>query len=94
MNNISKRRLGFAFGITGALLYLGCVIVMVTVGREGTIQFFNSILHGLDVDSIIRMKISWWKALIGLAETFILSWLIGFCVASFYNISPFKEKHS
>ncbi len=94
MNKIKIKRLGFAFGITSALLYLGCVIVMITVGRDGTIQFFNSILHGLDVGSIIRMNIAWWEALIGIAETFILGWLIGACIAAFYNISTLKEKHS
>lgn len=93
MNKINIKRLGFAFGITGAMLYAGCVIVMVTVGREGTIQFFNSILHGLDVSSIIRMKISWWEVLMGITETFILSWLIGACIAAFYNISNFKKKN-
>jgi hypothetical protein len=90
MNTINIKQFGMAFGLTGALLYLGCIILMVTVGREATIQFFNNLLHGLDTSSIIRMKVPWWEALIGLTETFIISWLVGACIAAFYNISMKK----
>ena len=64
---------------------------MATVGREGTIKFFNSLLHGLDVSNIIRMDIPLWEAGIGLVQTFVIAWLIGACVAMFYNIS-FNKK--
>ncbi|ARS37995.1 DUF5676 family membrane protein [Pontibacter actiniarum] len=85
MNRINVKKLGFAFGATGALLYIGCVLVMATVGREGTIKFFNSLLHGLDVSAVIRMEIPFWEALIGIVETFILAWLVGACIAAIYN---------
>lgn len=94
MNTINIKKLGFAFGITGVILYLGCIILMATVGREGAIKFFNSLLHGLDVSSIIRMQISWGEALIGIVETFIIAWFIGACIACFYNISIKKAKIS
>ncbi len=87
MNIINIKRFGLAFGLTGAVLYLGCVILMATVGHDGTVKFFNSILHGLDTSSFIRMQVPWWEALIGLVETFILGWLVGACIACFYNIS-------
>ncbi len=87
MNNINIKRFGLAFGLTGALLYLGCILVMVTVGREGTIQFFNSLFHGLDTSSIIRMYVPWWEGLIGIVEIFIIGWLVGACIAAIYNVS-------
>ena len=49
MYRLNVKKLGFAFGLTGALIYLGCMIVMSTAGREATIEFFNSLLHGLDM---------------------------------------------
>tara|TARA_B100000508_G_scaffold137492_1_gene132149 strand:- start:17394 stop:17687 length:294 start_codon:yes stop_codon:yes gene_type:complete len=91
MGKINVKKLGMAFGLTGVFLYLGCIIVMATVGREGTIKFFNSLLHGLDVSNIIRMDIPLWEAGIGLVQTFVIAWLIGACVAMFYNIS-FNKK--
>lgn len=84
---INIRKFGFAFGITGALLYFGCAIIMFTTGHDGTVMFFNSLLHGLDVSTIIRMEISPVEELLGIVQTFILGWLIGACIAGFYNIS-------
>lgn len=93
MNTINIKRFGLAFGITGALLYLGCILVMATVGRDGTVLFFNSLLHGLDTSSIIRLHVPWWEALIGITETFIISWLIGALIASIYNIGGRKKQN-
>lgn len=82
---INVKRFGFAVGITWALLYLGCMIVMLTVGHDGSVKFFNSLLHGLDVSTIVRMNVPIWEAVVGIAETFALGWLVGACIAGFYN---------
>ena len=91
MNHINIRKFGLAFGITGALLYFGCTVVMLTLGHDSTVKFFNTLLHGLDVASIIRMDIPLVEVLTGLVQTFIISWLIGACIAGIYNIS-FNKK--
>ena len=85
MNHISIRKFGLAFGITGALLYFGCALVMLILGHNSTVKFLNTLLHGLDVSSIIRMDISPVEVLLGLVQAFILSWLIGACIAVIYN---------
>tara|TARA_R110002096_G_scaffold414853_1_gene616172 strand:- start:304 stop:576 length:273 start_codon:yes stop_codon:yes gene_type:complete len=85
MYRLNVKKLGFAFGLTGALIYLGCMIVMTTTGKEGTITFFNSLLHGLDTTSIIRMDVSLLEAFFGIIQIFILGWLTGACIAAFYN---------
>ena len=85
MNTLSIRRLGFAVGVTAALLYLGCVFVMLTVPHDVVIRFFNSLLHGLDTTSIIRVDVPIWEALIGIVQTFIIAWLTGALIAAFYN---------
>tara|TARA_R110000868_G_scaffold107999_3_gene295126 strand:- start:206 stop:481 length:276 start_codon:yes stop_codon:yes gene_type:complete len=85
MNRLNVKKLGFAFGLTGALIYLGCMIVMTTAGQEGSIAFFNSLLHGLDATSIIRMDVPPLEALLGIVQIFILGWLIGACIGAFYN---------
>ncbi|MGK2860301.1 MAG: DUF5676 family membrane protein [Chitinophagaceae bacterium] len=83
--SINAKKFGFAVGLTMALLYLGCAVVMATVGHDGTVKFFNSLLHGLDVSTIVRMKVSLAEAAVGIVETFVLGWLIGACIAGFYN---------
>jgi hypothetical protein len=79
------KKLGFAIGFSGALLYVGCILVMFTVGQEVTVKFFNSLLHGLDISSVVRSDIPLWEAGLGIVQTFILGWLIGTCIASLYN---------
>lgn len=85
MYRLNVKKFGFALGLTGALLYLGCMIVMLTAGQEGSIKFFNSLLHGLDTSQIIRMDVPLLEAFFGIVQTFILGWLIGACIAAFYN---------
>ena len=85
MDAINIKRFGFAFGTTFTFLYLGCVFVMATTGKEVAIRFFNSILHGLDVTSIIRMNMPMREMIIGTIEIFILGWFTGATIASIYN---------
>lgn len=84
---LNVKKFGLSLGLTGSILYLGCAVLMLTVGHDGTVKFFNSILHGLDVSSVVRMKIPLWEVAVGLIETFILGWLVGATIAAFYNAS-------
>ncbi len=92
MNSINIRKFGLAVGATGVLLYFGCILLMLTVGRDGTILFFNNLLHGLDTTSIIRMNVPIQEAIIGLVQTFVLGWLVGASIAGIYNYSMRKSK--
>lgn len=91
MGAINIKKFGLAMGSTFALLYLGCMIVMATAGKQGSIFFFNSLMHGLDVTSIIRMDMPLWEAAIGIVEIFILGWLTGASIAAIYNFSIKKK---
>jgi hypothetical protein len=82
---IDVKKSGLAFGLTSALLYLGCIVVIATVGHANTVKFFNSLLHGLDVSAIVRSDVPLWEAGIGIAETFIIGWLTGASIAGLYN---------
>ena len=77
-------------GLTGALLYLGCMLLLLAVGFEGSVKFFNNLLHGLDVSTIIRIDISIWESVLGITQTFILGWLTGACIAALYNLQNKK----
>lgn len=86
MHSISVRRAGLAVGGTLALLYLSCVFVMLTVPQEAVVRFFNSIMHGWDVEPIMRWDMPWWEGIVGVLEIFILGWLFGALAAVLYNI--------
>jgi hypothetical protein len=86
MNRIHIKSFGLATGVTAALLYLGCVMVMKLTGPELTKEFFNSLLHGIDVSTILRMDISITETVLGLLQIFMIAWLTGASIASIYNV--------
>lgn len=86
MNHIHIKSLGFAAGITAALLYLGCALVMNFTNAETTRTFFNGLFHGIDIGSILRMNITFQETAAGLIQTFVIAWLTGASVAAIYNI--------
>ena len=87
---INVKKMGLAVGLTAAVLHLGCVSVTLFTSRETTIAFFNSLLHGLDVTSILRTDMSVQETLYGFVQIFILGWLAGAAIASIYNFSFVK----
>ena len=91
MGVINVKKFGLAFGLTSLILYSGSILVMALTGRAGTIIFFNTLLHGLDVTSIIRMDMSLAEMLIGIVQAFIMAWLVGATIASIYNFHFIKQ---
>lgn len=85
MQTINSNRLGLALGLTGVILYLACMCLMLIAGKDGTIWFFNSILHGLDVSSVSRMSVPFGQTIAGILLTFGLGWVTGFLTGTFYN---------
>jgi uncharacterized protein DUF5676 len=90
MSTMDVKKAGFALGATFGLLYFGCVFVMLTVPKEAVVRFFNSIMHGWNVEPIMRWDMPWWEAVIGVIEITILGWLIGSLVAVLYNLGTRK----
>lgn len=91
MRTLSPIRLGLAMGVASTLSYLGCVFVMATVPQDVAIRFFNSIMHGVDVEPIMRWDMPWWEMVLGVLEVLILGWLFGAVIAVFYNIGVSKD---
>ena len=91
MNYIDVRKFGLATGLTELLLYIGCTLIMLIVGHDGSVKLFNIMLHGLDVSTIMSMDLSPKKELLGMVATFILACLIGLSIGAIYNYA-FKQK--
>jgi len=85
MNAINSNKLGLALGATGVLLYLGCMLLMLVAGQNGTTLFFNTVLHGLDVSTISRMNVPAAQSIVGILLTFGMGWITGFLTGSIYN---------
>ncbi len=88
--SINVKKLGLAFGLTAVLLYIGCIILMATVGHNATVNFSNNIFHGINVSGIICIDVPLWEAGFGLVQTFILFWLVGAYVGRYTTCLPGK----
>ncbi len=91
MKTLSVNRFGMAAGATAGLLYVGCTLLMLIAGHDGTTYVFNTLLHGLDVSGIVRMDMSVLQTCIGFLATVILGWLTGACVAWIYNMGQTRD---
>lgn len=91
MQALNVQRFSLAFGVASALLYMGCVVFMALLGKQNTVVFFNSLLHGLDVRLIIRMDVPFQDTVIGIIESFILGWVFGAIIGVVYNLGA-EEK--
>lgn len=85
MNKLSIPRFGFAVAAACTIAYVGCVFVMMTVPQETAIKFFNSLMHGVDVTTIMRWDMPIWETVLGTIETFVFGWLFGALIACCYN---------
>ena len=94
MRTLSVTRLGFALAMGSALSYIGCAFVMMTVPQDVAIRFFNSIMHGVDVTTIMRWDMPWWEMVVGVLQIFVLGWLFGSIIAVFYNVGLKETKAS
>lgn len=83
---IDPRKLGISIGFTFFLLYIGCMILMYYLGHDGTVTYFNNMLHGIDISTIVKMNVTLAEAFAGIIEIFILGTFIGICIGGFYNI--------
>jgi len=82
---LQPTKFGLAFGIAGVVLYLGCMLLMTSLGQDGTVWFFNSILHGFDISNSIRMDVPIVDSAAGIFFTGIIGFLMGWGVAIVYN---------
>jgi hypothetical protein len=85
MRTLSVTRFSLASGTTGAVLYLFCMTVTMTAPRAFVIDFFNSVLHGPGVTSIMRWETPWWEMVVGVLEVFVIGWLCEVILATVYN---------
>jgi hypothetical protein len=60
---------------------------MATVPQDSAVTFFNSLLHGLDVEPILKTSVPATQIALGLATTFVLGWFAGVLIGGIYNLS-------
>lgn len=83
---IQSIKLGIACASTGSIMYIGCAILMLILGHDGSVWFFNSILHGFDVETIMTMNVEWPNMISGILLTALLAGFSGWIAGNIYNL--------
>ena len=91
MNHIKVTKFGLAIGIAATLYYFACALVFMIGGRDVSIQYLNSILHGVDVSPILKESMTVGELCISLIDFFVITTLIGATVAAIYNWLAFDS---
>lgn len=86
MTTINPVRTGFATALTVSLLYLACILVIMIMPKETAVAFYNSVLHGIDISTILMSSMSLPQLVFGLINMFIIGWLVGATFAAVYNL--------
>ncbi len=85
MQKLSPLRFGVAVGIAGSVFYVACMIFMAIVPSETVIWLSNSLLHGVDITTIMRESVPLRQSAAGILSTFAGGWLFGSLTAWLYN---------
>ena len=86
MQKLSPLRFGISIGVVGAAFYIACMAFMATASTESVVWFSNSLLHGVDIESVMRESIPFDQSLVGILSTFVGGLIFGILSASIYNV--------
>lgn len=85
MNKLKPIKSAISAGITSVVIYLGCYLIMLLLGKESLVKLSNYLFHGVDFSSIINMDIPIGETLIGLIISFFFWGFIAFLYTTTYN---------
>jgi hypothetical protein len=88
MNSIQALRFGLASATTFSILYVICALA-VLLFPDGTLGFFNSWFHGLDL-ALLKppggRPLTFSQFLYGLFNAALTSFILAWVMAAFYNL--------
>lgn len=85
MQKLSPLRFGIAIGVAGAILYIACMVFMAVTPKENVAWISNSVLHGVNIQSVMRESVPLVQSLVGIVSTFVGGLIFGSLSACVYN---------
>ena len=93
MEKLNPHVLALSLGITAAVLYLICLVLVAVTPMPLVVTFVNSLQHSIDVSGLITAsKISISGILTGIFGWFIISAITGYIFAYVFNMINNKLK--
>ncbi len=88
---VNTIKLGIASGVVSVLVYVGCAILMMIVGKDSLVSISNLLFHGMEFENIIRETVPLTETLLGLLVSFLFWGIVGYLVGILYNLQLAKD---
>jgi hypothetical protein len=85
MIKLKPIKTGISAGITSVVIYLGCYLIMLILGKGSLVKLSNYLFHGVDFTTIINTNIPIEETILGIVISFFFWGLIGFLFTTIYN---------
>ena len=86
MNPLNPRHIGATLAATLSILYIACTLLIAIVPKEKAVSFYNSLIHTIDVSTILGDAPTIGDFFLGLLSIAAIGWLIGATFAAIYNL--------
>ena len=81
---LDAKKVGLALAVLFGIIYIVCALLFAIIPGT-TLNIFSSLFHGIDISQIARDSVSIGSTIVGLIETIILAFIIGWLYAKIYN---------
>ena len=92
MNKLSAVRFGLAVAVASALAYVACAVTLAVMPKDTAVRIFNALMHGMDIEPLMRTDVPLPETLLGAASTFVLAWIFGAVIGTTYNIAAPRNR--
>jgi hypothetical protein len=86
MHALNPKHVGATLAATLSILYAACALLITVVSKEATATFYNSLVHTIDVSTVLGDAPTVGEFLLGFLSIAVIGWLIGSTFATIYNI--------
>lgn len=85
MEKLNPNVVALSLGVTSAILYILCLILIAITPVPAVVSLVNSLQHSIDFSSIATKNITFLGSIIGIIAWFIIAAVNGYIFAFVYN---------
>ena len=85
MEKLNQNVVALSLGVTSAILYILCLIVIAITPVPAVVSLVNSLQHSIDFSGIATKDITFLGSIIGIIGWFIIAAVTGYIFAFVYN---------
>ena len=85
METLNPNKIGLSLSLTFGALYILCFVLFAVIPKEWVIALANSLMHGIDVSTIVTQTKSIGSVILGLISWLFIGFASGYIFSMVYN---------